>query len=74
MEPIKPIAECLQGRLQEVYFGFKKIDEVKEYYKQLRENPNAEHDQIYQKALNLSTHIGSNESMPRIIRGRQTRQ
>ena len=25
LEPIRPIAECLQGRLQELYFGFKKI-------------------------------------------------
>ena len=73
LEPIKPIAECLQGRLQEVYFGFNKIDEVKEHYKKLHEKANAEHDQIYRKALNLSTHIGCNESMPRVIRGRQTR-
>ena len=28
LEPIRPIAQCLQGKLQEVYFGFKKIDEV----------------------------------------------
>ena len=25
LEPIKPIAECLQGQLQEVHFGFKKL-------------------------------------------------
>ena len=56
-----------------MYFGFQKIDDVKEHYKQLREKANAEHDRIYCKALNLSTHIGSNESMPRVIRGRQTR-
>lgn len=73
LEPIKPIAECLQGRLKEVYLGFQKIDDVKEHYKQLHEKADAEHDQIYCKALNLSTHIGSNESMPRVIRGRQIR-
>lgn len=28
LEPIKPIAESLQGRLQEAYFGFKKVDEI----------------------------------------------
>ena len=73
LEPIKPIAECLQGRLQEIYFGFKKVDEVKEHYKQLRENVNAEHNRIYHKALNLCRDISSSESMPRVIRGRQTR-
>jgi len=38
----------------------------------LRENVNAKHDQIYCKALNLSTQIGSNESMPHITKGQQT--
>ena len=55
------------------YFGFNIIDEVKEHYKQLRENTNAEHNQIYHKALKLCRDIGSNERMPRVIRGRQTR-
>jgi len=32
LEPIRPIAECLQGRLQEVYFAFQKIDEVTNNY------------------------------------------
>ena len=50
---------------------FKKID-VKVHYKQLHEKGNAEHDQIYCKALNLSTHVGSDESMPCVIRGHQT--
>ena len=31
LELIKPIAECLQGQLQEVYFGYQKIDYVKEH-------------------------------------------
>ena len=73
LEPIRPIAECLQGRLQEVYFGFKKIIEVTQHYKQIRDSVDAEHDRIYAKALNLADKIGSEESMPRIIRGRQTR-
>jgi len=44
LEPIKPIAQCLQGRLQEVYFGFKKVDDVKNNYKKMRENIEQEHD------------------------------
>ena len=55
-----------------MYFGFQKIDDVK-HYKQLREKASAEHDRIYCKPLILSIHIGSNESMPHVIRDRQTR-
>ncbi len=73
LEPIRPIAECLQGRLQEVYFGFKKVDEITQCYKQIRENLDAEHNRMYCKAKKLATDIGSEEAMPRIIRGRQTR-
>ena len=72
LEPIRPIAECLQGRLQEVYFGFKKISEIMQHYNQIRENVDIEHNRIYCKALFLSAEIGSKEGMPRIIRGRQT--
>ena len=49
LEPIRPIAECLQGRLQEVYFGFKKITEIMKHYKTLRENVHTEHNRIYSK-------------------------
>ena len=73
LEPIRPIAECLQGRLQEVYFGFKMITEIMKHYKTLRENVHTEHNRIYGKALLLSTEIGSEEGMPRVIRGQQTR-
>ena len=63
LEPVRPIAECLQGRLQEVYVGFKKITEIMKHYKTLRENVHTEHNriQIYGKALRLSTKIGSEE-------------
>ena len=46
LEPICPIAECLQGRLQEVYFGFKKITEIMKHYKTLREDVHTEHNRI----------------------------
>ena len=73
LEPIRPIAECLQGRLQEVYFGFKKVDEVTQCYKCIRENLDAEHIRIYSKAKKLAADVHCEEAMPRIIRGRQTR-
>ena len=73
LEPIRPIAECLQGRLQEVYFGFQKVSEVKQHYQALREDADKEHDRIYQKALLLTDKIGGEERMPRIILGRQSK-
>ena len=52
----------------------KKIDEVKDHHKQLRERENAKHDKIYHKALNLSTLFGSNgKKLACVIRGRRTR-
>ena len=73
LEPIRPIAECLQGRLQEVYFGFQKVSEVKQHYQALREDVDKEYDRIYHKALLLTDKIGGEERMPRIIPGRQSR-
>ena len=67
LEPIRPIVECLQGRLQEVYFGFQKVSEVKQHYQALREDVDKKHDRIYQKALLLTDKIGGEERMPRII-------
>ena len=73
LEPIRPIAECMQGRLQEVYFGFQKVGEVKQHYQALREDVDKEHDRIYWKALLLTDKIGEEERMTRIIPGRQSR-
>ena len=73
LEPICPIAQCLQGRLQEVYFCFRKISEVTQHDTKIRENVDVEHNRIYHKAVILSQQIGSEEGMPRTIRGRQTR-
>ena len=64
LEPICPIAECLQGRLQEVYFGFRKIIEVTQHYTKIRENVDVEHNRIYHKAVILSQQIGIEERMP----------
>ena len=73
LEPIRPIAECLQARLQELYFGFKKVDEVVQFYKRIRNDVDVEHNRIYAKAKKLAADIGSDEAMPRIIKGRQRR-
>lgn len=31
LEPMRPLVTCLQGRKMEVYMGFKKVDEVKNF-------------------------------------------
>ena len=72
LKPIRPIAECLQGRLQEGYFGFQKVSEVKQHYQALREDVDKEHDRICQEALLLTDKIGGEEKMPHIIPGRQS--
>ncbi|XP_062519282.1 uncharacterized protein LOC134194370 [Corticium candelabrum] len=73
LEPIRPIAECLQARLQELYFGFKKVDEVVQFYKRIRNDVDVEHNRIYAKAKKLAADIGSDEAMPRIMKRKQTR-
>ena len=70
LEPIRPIAESLQGRLQEVYFGFGRIDAVKSTYIRIRDTMDFEHDRIYSKACKLAEEIGTEEHMPRVA-GRQ---
>ena len=54
LEPIKPIAQSLQGRLQEVYFGFKKVDEAKNNCKKSRDNIEQEHNRIYSRVKIIS--------------------
>ena len=68
LEPIRPIAECLQARLQELYFDFKKVDEVVQFYKRIRNDVDVEHNRIYAKAKKLAADIASDEAMPRIIK------
>jgi hypothetical protein len=36
LEPMRPLVSSLQGRLVEVYFGFKKIEDVINFYNDIR--------------------------------------
>ena len=38
----------------------------------MREDVSTQHNSVYSKALKLADDIGSNEDMPRILKGRQT--
>ena len=69
LDPILPIAQCLQGELQEVYFGLKKIKEVNQLY--LETGDKVEYTENVKK---LADDIGYEEKMPRIIQGNQTRR
>lgn len=67
LKPMKPLAESLQGRLNEVYFAFKKVDEITSYYHQLRSNVETEHRRAYAKAKQLAEDINSEESVPQLF-------
>ena len=71
LEPIHPIAQCLQGKLQEVYFGYQRIDETINCYKQMHTNVAAEHSRFYEKAKALAVRVNSEKTMPRLV-GQQT--
>ncbi len=47
LKPMKPLAESLQVRLNEVYFAFKKVDEMTSFYHQPRTNVDTEHRSAY---------------------------
>ncbi len=73
LKPMKPLAESLHGRLNEVYFAFKKVDEITSFYHQLRSNVETEHRRAYAKAKQLAEDVDSEESVPWIVHGRQKR-
>lgn len=64
LEPILPLVECLQGRLQDVYFGF---NEITQHYQKIRSWTWS------YLALDLSKQVDSEERMPQIIGRRQSR-
>ena len=52
---------------------FQESGEVTQHYKQIRESVDVKHGRIYRKAVEFSQQNGTEEGMPHIIRGRQTR-
>ncbi len=62
LTPMK-LAESLQGRLNEVYFAFKKVDEITSFYHQLRSNVETEHRRAYAKAKRLAEDVDNEESV-----------
>lgn len=55
LEPLRPISESLQGRLPEV---FQKVNEVMQFYRQLRRNVEREHSRMYTGVKKLADDVG----------------
>ena len=68
LEPMRPLVSALQGRLVEVYFGFKKVEEVMNSYTDIRSGIDKWFEHLYTKVLRLSELAGSAEERPRVNR------
>ena len=67
-EPMRPLVSALQGRLLEVYFGFKNVEEVMNSYTDIRSGVDTWFERSYSKVLRLSELVGSAEERPRVNR------
>ena len=65
--PMRTLVSALQGRLVEVYFGFKKV-EVMNSYTDIRSGIDTWFEGLYTKVLRLSELAGSAEERPRVNR------
>ena len=70
LEPMRPVVTSLQGKLAEVYFGFKKIEEVIYIYEETREKADVRFHSVYAEAVSLAEKFGSEEKRTRLC-GRQ---
>ena len=51
----------MQAKLAEVYFGFKKIEEIIQIYEETRENADQTFQLVYGKVDSLTNKFGTNE-------------
>ena len=58
---MQPLNISMQAKLAEVYFGFKKIEEIIQIYKESRENADQTFQLVYGKADSLTNKFGTNE-------------
>lgn len=73
LEPMWPPVSPLQACLVEVYLGFKKIDDVKNFYNGIRSELDPWFECIYEKVLKLSVLVQSNEERPCVSSRQQNR-
>ena len=65
-EPMRPVVTSLQGKLAEVYIGFKKIEEVIYIYEETREKADERFHSVYAEAVSLAEKFVSGEKRPRL--------
>ena len=58
---MRPIVTSLQGRLIDVYFGYKKIEDVTNHYSGICADINASFARMYTKVLSLAELVQSTE-------------
>ena len=68
LEPMRPLVSALRGRLEEVYFGFKKVEEVMNSYTDIRSGIATGFERLYTNVVRLSELVGSPEERPRVNR------
>ena len=59
LEPMRQLVSALQGHLVEVYFGFKKVEEVMNSYTDILSGKDTRFKHLYTKVLRLSELVGS---------------
>lgn len=73
LEPMRPTVTSLQGRLIDVYFGYKKIEDVTKHYSGIRADMDAWFARMYTKVLSLAELVQSTEERPRACNRQQNR-
>ena len=73
LEPTRPIVTSLQGRLIDVYFGYKKIEDVTNHYSGIRADIDAWFARMYTKGLSLAELVQSTEERPPACNRQQNR-
>ena len=68
LEPMRPLVGALQGCLVEVYFGFKKVEEVINSHTDIRSGIDKWFERLCTKVLHLSELVRSAEERPRVNR------
>ena len=63
LEPMRPIVTSLQGHLIDVYFGYKKIEDVTNHYSGIRADIDAWFARMYTKVLSLAELVQSTEGV-----------
>ena len=61
LEPVRPLVTILYGKLAEVYFEFKRIEEIVHIYEETRENADERFQLVYAEVNTLTRKLGSEE-------------